>query len=114
MYEMDGLEMIRRIKEVGVPARFIILSGYADFSYAKQAIALGVEEYITKPIEEEELYGTLRKVCLSIHQQKLKEGRLTSLEETMSEYDQGMKQYRLREILQGRTETKESDARFDF
>ncbi|MBS5065488.1 MAG: response regulator [Hungatella hathewayi] len=114
MYEMDGLEMIRRIKEEGVPARFIILSGYADFSYAKQAIALGVEEYITKPIEEEELYGTLRRVCLSIQQQKMRDGRLSSLEEAVSEYDQGMKQYRLRELLQGRTEVRESDGRFDF
>lgn len=114
MYEMDGLEMIRRIKEEGVPARFIILSGYSDFSYAKQAIALGAEDYITKPIEEEELYGTLRKVCMSIHQQKTNEGRMNSLQETMHEYDQGMKQYRLREILQGCTEGKESDSRMDF
>lgn len=114
MYEIDGIEMIRRIKAEGVPARFIILSGYADFSYAKQAIALGVEEYITKPIEEEELYGSLRKVCLSIHQQKTKDGRLSSLEKTISVYDQGMKQYRLQEILQGRTEPKESDSRFSF
>ncbi len=55
MSDMDGLAMIRVLKEQGCRSRFIIMSGYEEFDYAKQAIALGVDEFLTKPIEEDEL-----------------------------------------------------------
>jgi len=59
---MDGIEMIEWLKELNAKVKFIILSGYAEFEYAKKAIALGVEYYITKPVEEAELYSVLQKV----------------------------------------------------
>ncbi len=45
---LNGLEMIRKIKELDDNIKFIILSGYEDFSYAKEAIHLGVSEYLLK------------------------------------------------------------------
>ncbi len=51
----DGLSFIKNIKEVGNSPTFIILSGYADFEYAKSAIKLGVKEYMLKPINKAEL-----------------------------------------------------------
>ncbi len=45
---LSGLEMVRKIKEVDENTKFIILSGYEDFSYAKEAIHLGVSEYLLK------------------------------------------------------------------
>ena len=48
---MDGLELIRRLKEMQVQARFAILSGYSDFEYARTALRLGVEDYFVKPLE---------------------------------------------------------------
>ncbi len=63
---MDGLNLIRQAREEGFKARFIILSGYSDFNYARQAVSLGVEDYITKPVEEQDLVDVIRKVCQSI------------------------------------------------
>ena len=63
MPEMDGLEMIRELKKAGCSAEFIVLSGYAEFSYAKKAIELGVRDFITKPVDEKELSETITRVC---------------------------------------------------
>lgn len=55
MPEMDGLQMLSELKEMGISLHAIILSGYAEFDYAKRAISLGVNDYLLKPIGMEEL-----------------------------------------------------------
>lgn len=50
-----GLELIRHLKEDCIPIKTVILSGYRDFEYAKEAIQLGVDEYLLKPISVEDL-----------------------------------------------------------
>ena len=59
MPKMDGLELIRNVKKMDLNIRFIILSGYDDFEYVKAAIKLGIENYILKPLNQEELTSTL-------------------------------------------------------
>jgi len=48
MPHMDGLEMIDHIREIEPKTQFIILSAYGEFDYAKQAINLGVSDYLLK------------------------------------------------------------------
>ena len=48
MPQMDGLELMRRVRELLPFTVFIILTNYAEFSYAKEAISLGAREYILK------------------------------------------------------------------
>ncbi|MBQ5312248.1 MAG: response regulator, partial [Oscillospiraceae bacterium] len=50
-----GIEMTQAAKALGFNGKVIILSGYNDFAYAKDAIALGVENFILKPVDEDEL-----------------------------------------------------------
>lgn len=59
---ISGLELIRQVQALGLGIRTIIISGFKSFDYAKQAIALGVEDYITKPIQSEELRSTLLRL----------------------------------------------------
>ena len=49
MPRIDGLQMIEKAKKMGAECTFVILSGYADFEYARRGIHLGVEEYLLKP-----------------------------------------------------------------
>ena len=59
---MDGLEMLRRSKaEYGYEA--IILSGYGEFSYAQQALALNVSDYLLKPVDLKELEDKLKRLA---------------------------------------------------
>ena len=60
---ISGLELIEKIRNLNNNTRFIILSGYEDFNYAKKAIKYGVDNYILKPIDEEELTNTLKKIA---------------------------------------------------
>ncbi len=73
MTGIDGLEMIRQIKASGISSHFILVSGYEEFDYAKTAISLGVEEYLTKPVEEEELISAWNKIIGKIEEKKLSE-----------------------------------------
>ncbi len=55
----DGLEMIRRAKEIRKNLNFIIISGYRHFEYAQNAIKYGVKDYLLKPIKKSEIMDTL-------------------------------------------------------
>lgn len=60
---LDGLDLIRSVEEQSLADLvFIIISGFHDFSYAQQALRYGVHDYILKPIDEEEMTATLRKL----------------------------------------------------
>lgn len=62
MPEMDGLELIRIAREEELCDNFIILSGFAEFKYAQQAISYQVTEYILKPVDPEELDKAVRDI----------------------------------------------------
>lgn len=55
MPKLSGLEVVKAARDQGFSGKFIILSGYSDFSYAQEAMKLGVSFYLTKPIDEDEL-----------------------------------------------------------
>ncbi len=63
MPKLDGLEMIRMIREENLDVEVVVLSGYADFEYARQAMKYGVTDYLLKPVETESLRETLG-VCI--------------------------------------------------
>lgn len=62
---MDGLQLIEKAQKI-CNAEFLVISGFHDFTYAKQAIHLGVTEYITKPIDDDELYEALKHTVQKI------------------------------------------------
>lgn len=61
MPQMNGLEMLRELRERYPDMLFAVLSGYSEFEYARAAIQQGVLDFCVKPVEEEELYALLDK-----------------------------------------------------
>lgn len=59
---MDGLQLAEALKRELPHARVVILSGYDDFAYARQALKVGVSEYLTKPVGAEELIKLVVKL----------------------------------------------------
>lgn len=65
---MDGLEMARRIRQKNQTTTFIILSGYDEFDYARQAIQVDVAEYVLKPVSRKEFAEILQRVRQKLDQ----------------------------------------------
>ena len=68
MPKLTGTEIIQIAREKGFKGHFIILSGYSDFSYAQTAIKYGVDFYLTKPIDEDELENAVVTVKKQIEE----------------------------------------------
>ena len=81
MPKVDGLELIRRLKEIDYPAKIIILSGYKDFEYAQAAVEFGVKKYILKPVNPEILVKAIEEVRFEIEEGRKQE---TAIKESIS------------------------------
>lgn len=75
---MDGIEMIRQIREEDDTVNIVLLTAYEDFSYAKSAISLGITEYIIKSsITPDSLRELLENIRVSICRQGQKDKIVT-------------------------------------
>lgn len=70
MPKLNGLQLLERIREIHPECRTIIVSGYNEFTYAKEAMTLGVRNYILKPIEEEELYEAINNLIEELSRER--------------------------------------------
>ena len=66
MPKMDGLQMVTKLRESGNNLHVVIASTYSEFKYAKQAMRLGVLDFIEKPLTEEKLLESLKLVRESL------------------------------------------------
>jgi len=89
---IDGLKIIKKARESGLDTQFIIISGYNDFRYAKEALEYGAIGYILKPIDSAELTALLKKVK-NIRDIKLsQESRETDLINNLKKYEKKIKE----------------------
>lgn len=66
MPNMDGLELIQRIKEAKPHIYMVVLSAYNNFEYARTALRYGAENYLLKPIDSNELSDTISQIASHI------------------------------------------------
>ncbi|TBL75666.1 response regulator transcription factor [Paenibacillus thalictri] len=71
MSVMDGLALIHELRARHSPAEFVIVSGYADFEYARSALRYHVTDYLLKPIHYENLLSILNKIKTRLSQEGL-------------------------------------------
>lgn len=64
MPNMNGVDLIKKIKDEGINSKVVVLSSYDDFEYVKESMKLGAEEYILKhSINPEEIIGLMKNIC---------------------------------------------------
>ena len=69
---MDGLELSRLVKKALPRTRIIVLSGYNEFEYAKEAIKIGISDYLLKPVSSAGLIDALKKAADEIREEREK------------------------------------------
>jgi len=91
---MDGLELVRHIRDKAMTCDIIMLSGYQDFAYTRTAIQFGVNDYVLKPIPYDELTGVIARVMSTQRskqkqqqEEKQKMGRMIDLASEKILYD---------------------------
>ena len=62
MPHMDGIEMMRVLRERGSTAHVIVLTAYNDFDYARSALRFGAADYLLKPFRDQELVAAIERV----------------------------------------------------
>lgn len=59
---LTGIDVMKKTRAAGIDCAFVVLSGYSDFEYAKEAIHLNVFDYLLKPITQKDLLAALENV----------------------------------------------------
>ncbi|HUH44391.1 MAG TPA: response regulator [Treponemataceae bacterium] len=96
---MDGLELSMIVKNIQPWIRIIILSGHDEFNYAKEAIKIGVDDYILKPFSPEDLMKSMLKASRKIDLQRKQNIEPADLENKTNTTQYIVKQNFLKTIL---------------
>ena len=105
---MDGLELATLVKKELSDIKIVVLSGYDDFNYAKQAISIGVEEYILKPVSGENLLKELGKIAESIKAHRQEEQAREKYLQDMEEIRALERQKFIHDMIDGKISMQES------
>lgn len=106
MPEMNGIDLIRNIRKKEYKTQVLVLSGFDDFEYVREALMLGAADYILKPyISEQKLRETLEKVISCVMKNKMERDNKDSDKKTEQElleryllYEREEPQYKVPEI----------------
>ena len=99
---MDGLTLLKRLKEKFPDLRSVIFSGYDDFEYAKEAIRLETEEYILKPVDAEELKAIFTRIKERLDEQLQQRRNVEQLSKYYEDSRPMIKEQLIIGLLEGR------------
>lgn len=101
MPEVDGLEMLKEIRDVVPNAKIIILTGYREFNYAQEALKYGAFDYILKPSKIEELTFVVKKAVKELKFTKSKNEEIGKLKHLLEQNIPVLREKLLYDIIYG-------------
>ncbi|MED4225930.1 response regulator transcription factor [Neobacillus cucumis] len=96
---MNGLELVKKVYNNYPEIRFILLSGFSEFDYAKQAMEYGVKHYLLKPCNENTIINALSEICMELDQEKERESFIKNMKETLETVLPFAKEQKLKEFV---------------
>lgn len=98
---MDGLALSKLVRQEFPEMKIVIISGYDDFEYARQAINIGVDRYLLKPITKNALLGVLEEIKEKIESERAHRGYLAQFHQEAQEYEQYTRRVFFERIVAG-------------
>ncbi len=105
---MNGLELCKIIHETMPQVKTIILSGHDEFDYAREAIKLGVTEYLLKPISAQDFLTVLLRVANFLDREQVERAQLRALQEQMGDTLSLMQEKFLQRLMAGEISSVEA------
>ncbi len=99
---MDGLSLSKIVHQEFPDMKIIIISGYDDFEYARQAIAVGVERYLLKPITRSSLQKVLSELKTKIETEQEQKNYQEKFQNESREYEQYSRTDFFMKLFEGR------------
>lgn len=104
---MDGLALSNLVMKEFPATKIIIISGYDDFEYARQAIRIGAFQYLLKPVTKSMLIKTLNEVQEKIQTEREQENYLEKFRSEVQEYEQFSRRRFFEQIVAGQLSVEE-------
>ncbi|MGG6310207.1 response regulator [Paenibacillus macerans] len=114
MPKMDGLTMLRHLLESSHSCKVILISGYADFEYAQQAVQLGAFDFVVKPFTEEDILNTVLRAKAHILEERSQLINHRLMESKLRESLPVLRQEYLAMLVSHRTTWEQASKRWDF
>lgn len=100
---LDGLDLIRKIRESVPDCQVVIITGHGEFAYAKAAIQLGVADFILKPIDITALCRTLNHIKKELDSSSHKKNEVEKMRIQLQRADAYRLQRQIRRYIAGHT-----------
>lgn len=84
MPDMNGLELVRRLKQLGVRHPVIVITGHGDVPLAVEAMKAGVVDFIEKPFDDSVILGAIETALRTGETQQREEGRQAEIRERLA------------------------------
>ncbi|MDD3206508.1 MAG: response regulator [Lachnospiraceae bacterium] len=104
----DGVELAEEIKRIDSDCRIIMVTGYREFEYARRALRVGVEDFLLKPINIDEIQTIVRKMRTRIEEQNGKQREYKSLKEKEQQTQYILLESFLQRLVENRIEEEEA------
>ncbi|MGC6587843.1 response regulator [Paenibacillus sp. Dod16] len=111
---MDGLSMLRLLLEENPNCKVILISGYADFEYAQQAVQLGAFDFVVKPFTEEDMMSAVLRAKAEVMEERSKRISLREMENKLRESMPALRQEYFTLLVSHRTSWEEASERWEF
>ncbi|SEO83751.1 two-component system, response regulator YesN [Paenibacillus sp. OK076] len=111
---LNGIDLIRRLQVDCPNCRCVIVSGHDEFAYAQEAVRLGVEDYILKPVQAEQLYSALARLRQRLDEERKRTAYVRQAADQIERNIPLLRQRFCLEWLEGQAEEKKLIEQLSF
>lgn len=101
MPKMNGIEMIRSLREKNFQQKIIILSGYSEFKHAQQALKLKIEDYLSKPASRTTIIQTVENVLDQLKELQINQRNYQKYKTKVKQYEKYLTEELIESVIKG-------------